>query len=254
MRRTWSTVARLVLAVVALIGWPVAANAQWGYPFPPYPAYHPAAPDSSIRLEVEPREAEVYVDGYYAGIVDEFDGVFQRLRVTPGQHEIVIYREGYRSLRQQVLASPYGSRKISEKLERLPAAEPNEPKPVPAERPTAPPEPPDNQPFPPRGQTGRPPGAPAPPTPPRGSGPTHPSPRTGNAMGSVVIRVQPQDADIFIDGEPWTLGADDERLVVQLSDGRHRLEVRKRGYRPVSLDIDVLRGETVPVNVSLARE
>jgi len=253
VHRTWSTVARLILSAVTLTCWPVAANAQWGYPFPPYPTYHPVAPDSSIRLEVEPREAEVYVDGYYAGVVDEFDGVFQRLRVTPGQHEIVIYLEGYHSLRQQLVAQPNGSRKISQKLERLAAGEPNEPKPVPAELPTAPPQPPDNQPFPPRGQTGRPPGAPAPPTPPRGSGPAHPS-SAGDAMGSVVIRVQPQDADILIDGEPWTLGSDDERLVVQLSTGRHHLEVRKQGYRPVSLDIDVLRGETVPVNVSLARE
>lgn len=251
MRRSPSAFACLfVLAVVTL--WPIAANAQWGYPFPPYPAYHPVAPDSSIRLDVEPRDAEVYVDGYYAGVVDEFDGVFQRLRVTPGQHEIVIYREGYRSIRQQLFANPNGSRKITEKMEQLAAGEPNEPKPVPAEQPPTP-QPPDSQPPPPRGQMGRPPGAQAPPSPPRRPGPAQPS-TSGQAMGSVVIRVQPQDAEILIDGERWTLGASDERLVVQLSTGRHHLDVRKQGYRSVALDIEVGQRETLPVNVSLARE
>ena len=241
----------ILLSAIALIWWPVAANAQWGYPFPPYPAYHPVAPDSSIRLDVEPQDAEVYVDGYYAGVVDEFDGVFQRLRVTPGQHEIVIYRDGYRSIRQQVFANPNGSRKISRKMERLAADEPNDPKPVPAKPPPAPPEPPGTQPFPPRGQPERPAGVPTPP-PPRGSGPTRPA--LAGTMGSVIIRVQPQDAEIVIDGERWTLGADDERLVVQLPSGRHHLDVRKPGYRSVTLDVEVGQGETVPVNVSLARE
>jgi len=72
---------------------------QWGYP-PPYP-YHSYRmdPGASLRIEVKPQEAEVYVDGYYAGIVDDFDGVFQRLPVTPGEHEIELYLDGYRSVR-----------------------------------------------------------------------------------------------------------------------------------------------------------
>ena len=32
---------------------------------------------------VDPAEARVYVDGYYAGTVDDFDGLFQRLNVSP---------------------------------------------------------------------------------------------------------------------------------------------------------------------------
>ena len=49
-----------------------------------------------------PRDAEVYVDGYYAGDVDDFDGTFQRLRVEPGEHEIEIYKDGFRPFRQKV--------------------------------------------------------------------------------------------------------------------------------------------------------
>ena len=47
-----------------------------------------------IRLQVRPRNAAVYVDGYYAGIVDDFDGVFQRLTLEVGPHEIELEAPG----------------------------------------------------------------------------------------------------------------------------------------------------------------
>jgi hypothetical protein len=34
------------------------------------------------------------VDGFYAGIVDDFNGVFQSLPLTPGGHTVVLYVEG----------------------------------------------------------------------------------------------------------------------------------------------------------------
>lgn len=52
----------------------------------------------SLRLKIAPREAQVFVDGYYAGVVDEFDGIFQRLHVEPGPHRIEVRLEGYESL------------------------------------------------------------------------------------------------------------------------------------------------------------
>ncbi len=47
-----------------------------------------------VRLQVRPRDAAVYVDGYYAGIVDNFDGVFQRLTLPAGPHQIEIEAPG----------------------------------------------------------------------------------------------------------------------------------------------------------------
>jgi hypothetical protein len=44
----------------------------------------------SIRLQVKPSDASVYVDGYYVGIVDDFDGAFQRLHLEPGPHHLEI--------------------------------------------------------------------------------------------------------------------------------------------------------------------
>ena len=67
-------------------------GAYW-YPYYQSPVFYPpygwygVMPDtaSSVRVEVTPREAKVYVDGYFAGIVDDFDGTFQRLRVVAWQ-------------------------------------------------------------------------------------------------------------------------------------------------------------------------
>ena len=96
---------------------------QWGpYPYPAYPPYrYYRDPGASVRLEVKPKEAEVFVDGYYAGIVDDFDGAFQRLRVEPGEHEITLYLDGYRTVRQKVYLTPNNTFKIKYALERLAA-------------------------------------------------------------------------------------------------------------------------------------
>jgi hypothetical protein len=58
-----------------------------------------------IRIQGAPRNAEVYVDGAYAGIVDDYDGVFQRLDLEPGSHEIEI-RGGGRPLVYDVNVTP----------------------------------------------------------------------------------------------------------------------------------------------------
>lgn len=47
-----------------------------------------------VRIQGAPRNAEVYLDGAYAGIVDDYDGVFQRLDLEPGSHEIEIRSAG----------------------------------------------------------------------------------------------------------------------------------------------------------------
>ena len=85
-----------------------------------------------MRLDVTPQNAEVYVDGYYAGVVDDFDGMLQRLRVEPGQHEITLYLEGYRATHQRVYLARDRTFKIKQEMEKLPAGEAGEPRPIPA--------------------------------------------------------------------------------------------------------------------------
>ncbi len=57
------------------------------------------AVDGSLRIEVNPKDSrediEVYVDGGLAGVVNDFDGAIQRLRLSSGKHEIELKLEGY---------------------------------------------------------------------------------------------------------------------------------------------------------------
>ena len=220
--------------------------AQWGpYPYPyPYPYVHD--PTASVRVEVKPDEAEVFVDGFYAGIVDDFDGVFQRLHVPPGDHDITLYLDGYRTTTQKVHLTRNHTFKIKYTMERLGAGEQQEPRPQPPAPPPGMQQPP-NMP-PPVVRRGMPP-----PLPPNAPPPTTaPGAATrADGYGSVTVRVQPADAEVVIDGQVWHGPADRDRLVVDVAEGHHALEIRKAGYRTYVTDIDVRRGEVTTLNVSL---
>ncbi len=58
-----------------------------------YYALPPGFAFGSLRIVDAPRFAPVFVDGYYAGEVDDYDGIFQRLNLEPGRHlvEIDVY-------------------------------------------------------------------------------------------------------------------------------------------------------------------
>jgi hypothetical protein len=73
-----------------------------------------------LRLQVRPRDAEVYVDGYYAGVVDDFDGVFQSLRLEEGEYRIEVVAPGYAPLEFDVRIQ--AGRKINYRRDLLPEA------------------------------------------------------------------------------------------------------------------------------------
>ena len=70
-------------------------------------------------------------------------------------------------------------------------------------------------------------------------------------FGTVAVTVRPTTADVFIDGDRWVSPDLSVPLVVQLAPGRHSIEVRSPGYRPFSTVVEIRRGESTPVNVSL---
>lgn len=232
---------------------PTAASAQWrGYPPYGYPAYRNYQPESNLRLNVRPRDASVYVDGYFAGRVDEFDGRLQRLHVQPGEHEIVIYLDGYRPLTQRLYLTPNSTRTIDGRLEKLGAGDVQPPPPQPSEddrvRRRDDPRmlPPDGrEPLPPaRGPAGPPPRR----------GPRADDDRSASLESALSIRVQPSGAVVHIDGERWD-GPEgrDDRLVVQVPEGHHVIEIERDGYERFTTEVEVRRGETRTLNVSLRR-
>lgn len=59
-----------------------------------------------LRLDIDQRDAEVYIDGYFAGIVDDFDGVLQGLRLEPGNYSVEVALPGWEPLEFDVHVSP----------------------------------------------------------------------------------------------------------------------------------------------------
>lgn len=201
-----------------------------------YPHYYPVfEARAEVRVLVTPKDAAVYVDGYYAGIVDDFDGLFQRLPVTPGPHEIDLYLPGYRTVHHQMYVGPHTTYSLRASLVRLLPGEVSDP---PYVAPALP--------APPAGTARLPRTAPPLAAPP----PT----AVAVATGALAIRVQPLDAEVSIDGEYWTTSGATDRLVVQLGEGAHRIEVVRSGYLTYAADVIVRAGETATLNVSLAAD
>ena len=50
---------------------------------------------AELKIAATPSRAAVFVDGQYAGHVDEFDGVGKAMLLTPGQHRLHIALPGY---------------------------------------------------------------------------------------------------------------------------------------------------------------
>jgi hypothetical protein len=220
--------------------WGLGWGPYWGwggwYGYPYY-GYHDH-PDNSakVKLEVTPKDAQVWVDGYFMGVVDDFDGSFQRLYLDPGDHELVLYKEGFRTVKQTVRLRPGQDSKIRYTMVKLQPGETAEAPPPPKEEPAQ---------ETPRART---------PRPTQGRYPEQDRPSAAieaTGFGSLVLRVQPAGAEVLIDGERWQGPEAQDRLIVQVSEGSHRVEVRKDGFVTFTTQITVRRGEATPLNISL---
>ncbi len=108
----------------------------WGPYFPYAYGVYPFAvhPTADVRVEAVPKQAEVFVDGYYAGVASDFDGAFKRLHTTPGGHAITLYLPGYRTVTQNIYVRPDSTFKMNETMDKLPAGEVSAPPSSPVEQ------------------------------------------------------------------------------------------------------------------------
>ena len=184
----------------------------------------------------------MYVDGYYAGIVDDFDGTFQRLRVPPGEHELVIYLEGYRSTKQNILFRPRAGYKINASLEKLADGEQAEPRPKPS---------PDTN---PQRTPGGAPGIVAATMPIAANrGAASRRRRQGSVPSLCVSSLRARRSS-------WTANAG--RAPTRAASASScswpkavtAWRCRETGYQPYATDVEVRSGETATLNVSLPQE
>lgn len=239
----------------------------WGYPYPygwgpyrPWYGYYYRDDYSSVRVQAKPRDARVYVDGYFVGIVDDFDGTFQRLRLPPGGHEITLHLNGYRNVAEKLYLQPSSTYRMRAALEPLPAGAAPEPEPKPNPEAVKAMQPERGE----EAEGREPEGPPSERWPPRQQAEERQreqreqqrerQPRDSR-FGTLAIRVQPADAEVIVDDTPWRGGADESGAIsIQVPSGAHQIEVRREGYASFITTVDVRPGVSTPLNVMLQRE
>jgi len=200
----------------------------------------------SLRLMVEPNQARVYVDGYYAGIVDDFDGLFQRLNISPGRHEIMFKLDGFRTYRVRVYVPLDQTVKVHYRMVPGSGAEVDEATAgVPGDDARY-----DSR-YDQRGddrydsRDSRD----------EGRYDTRASRDEDRAdsgeMGTLRCDVQPPDASVYVDGS--FRGTGRQLRALSLSAGRHRIEVVRPGFRTVEREVEIRPGHTTDLGVDLER-
>jgi hypothetical protein len=195
---------------------------------PWYPRYRYAGyPDDSVamRVQVKPSETRVYVDGYYAGVADDFDGLLQRLYLSRGEHEIGLKLEGFRSHRFVVYGVPGRTVKLHYNMvqgtgEDAPEDVAGNPAVSPLDR--------DGD-----GEYDRPPGE-----------------RRAD-FGRLSLNLSPEDSAVYIDGRLVPEAGQDE---VRLAGGLHRLEVVRPGYLSFERELEIKPGKTADLDVQLEKK
>jgi len=204
-------------------GWP----GYWGSPWGAGAVYTYVQTDrGSIRVLVDPPDARVYVDGYYAGVVDDFDGLFQRLHVAPGRHEIEVKLAGHKTYRVRVYVGSGSTLKLDhdlepgtgEDFEDLAGDAPR--REVRGERPEE--------------SWDAPKGAEPP-----------------ALAGDLALRIEPDDASVYIDGAFWGTGRDTSS--VSLPPGTHQVEVVRPGFRTEEREVEVRPHDLTKVTIELRR-
>jgi hypothetical protein len=269
----------------------------WGYPYYGYGVAYPYYSGyyygyGEVKLEVKPKDAQVFLDGDYVGTVDEFNSWYQKMNVEPGKHRIVIREQGYQPYTMDLRVLPGQSYKIKEQMQpgndvipdnemRLPESEyrdqdryqdryqdqgryQNQERDREYNRGYPPPDqdyqPEDrnqdqyNRNVEPYGSDGQTYGS---------NGQTYGSDgqQEGyqqNSAGKTMMtfQVEPRDATIYIDGNYYGTadGQKNNEIQVLLANGTHRLEVVRSGYASFSKDILVNNTATHSITIQLEKK
>jgi hypothetical protein len=125
-------------------GWGWGFGPWWGYGYPYYsgydgypyrygygPGYYagygggqgdPRARFATVKTDVEPDEAALYLDGKLIGTADDFDGFPDKLYLGRGHYRLEFRLDGYETLTTDIDASPGRFFRIDQHLKKIPGA------------------------------------------------------------------------------------------------------------------------------------
>ena len=74
------------------IGVYYGTDGYYPYGYTPQSYYQPLPGHAygGVRITGAPRDAQVFADGYYVGLVDDFDGIFQHVNLEAGPHHVEV--------------------------------------------------------------------------------------------------------------------------------------------------------------------
>jgi hypothetical protein len=177
----------------------------------------PSATRAEVRIVSSPSVAGVYVDGAPVGVVDDFDGVFQSLSITPGRHEIVLYLEGFRTARHGVFVTPGSTLTIRPMMTLVETGETSE---LPASR--------ELQSRDERARLEPP------------------------LVGRLAVLVKPGSAVVSLDGELSSVSSEG-RFDFDLPAGSHMVTASAPGHEVFAHRLTITQGATTLLRVRLAR-
>jgi hypothetical protein len=86
----------------------------------PGPYYYPPPNYGWLRTNIEPNDAEVWVDGTYSGHAYDYDGPVNHLRLPVGDHTVEFSMPGYQRFSTDFRVNPGGTTVVEYDLRPLP--------------------------------------------------------------------------------------------------------------------------------------
>lgn len=203
----------------------------------------------ALDLDVRPERAEVYLDGQYVGIADEYDGFPSYLWLEKGTYDLAIYLDGYETLFRQVSIYPGIVIDVEDRMRSGESIHPDDYGPTSSIRRDA------------RIERNREKEAAA-----RAAedeararevwSADYPSSSVNDGVGRLFISVLPSDAAVYLDGHflgtAGEIGQLSAGMVVEPGD--HVIELVRPGYETVRRDLVVPPGERTIVEIELDRD
>ncbi len=185
----------------------------------------------ALDLDLRPGSAEIYIDGTYVGVADQFDGFPTYLWLDAGTYEIAFYKEGYETIFRQYTIYPGVTIDVDDRMRPGEAISPIAPAYPSAGEPPAS--------FP--SSEARPPVAASVPF--------------GDDGGRVAIAATPGDAAVYLDGHFVGTAAELSELGAGLivEPGDHVVDVIRPGYDNQRVPVSVAAGERIDLKLDLKR-